>query len=174
MDYSWIATRGIDTEKVLRTLGLVDTGERTDFTDGEYCAVDLPSGFFVIQTTTDDENFLETDLVEALSEDGEAYLCIVGEDAMTSILLYCKGGEAEWVLSHAGEEGADHLDIEGELPAVFKELHDRAIEDAKADEDPAEFFSLSIELGLAMTGYEAVRDLEGVEPGSIKVLAKVG
>ncbi len=32
MDYSWIATRGIEKEKVLRTLGLVDTGERTDFT----------------------------------------------------------------------------------------------------------------------------------------------
>lgn len=172
MDYSWIATRGIDKEKVLRTLGLVDTGERTDFTDGQYCAVELPTGFFAVQTTTDDEGFLETDLVEALSEEGEAYLCIVGEDAMTSILLYCKDGEAEWVLSHDGEEGAEHLDIEGELPAVFKELHDRAMEDAAADEEPAEFFPLPIELGLAMTGYEAVRDLEGVEPGNIWVLEK--
>lgn len=173
MDYSWIATRGIDKEKVLRTLGLTDTGERTDFTDGQYCAVELPTGFFAVQTTTDDEGFLETELVEALSEEGEAYLCIVGEDAMTSILLYCKDGEAEWVLSHDGEEGAEHLDIEGELPAVFKELHDRAMEDASADEEPAEFFSLPIELGLAMTGYEAVRDLEGVEPGNIWVLEKV-
>lgn len=173
MDYSWIATRGIDTGKVLRTLGLVDSGERTDFTDGEYCAVELPSGFFAVQTTSDDESFLETDLVEALSQEGEAYLCIVGEDAMTSILLYCKDGEAEWVLSHDGEEGAEHLDIEGELPPAFATLRDRALEDAKADEEPAEFFPLPIELGLAMTGYEAVRDLEGVEPGSIWVLEKV-
>jgi hypothetical protein len=173
MDYSWIATRGIDTDKVLRTLGLVDTGERTGFTDGEYCAVELPTGFFVVQTTTDDENFLETDLVEALSEEGEAYLCIVGEDAMTSILLYSKGGEAEWVVSHDGEEGADHLDIEGELPPVFAVLRDRALEDAKADEEPAEFFSLPVELGLAQTGYEAVRDLEGVEPGQIRVLSRL-
>lgn len=171
MDYCWIATRKIESQKVYGALSLSETLERDDAMTAPYCAVELPSGVFVVQTSQEDENFMDTETVEALSEDGEAFLCMVSEESMMTILMYCRDGEAQWLISHDGEQGPDHLDVEGELPEIFSELRQDLQERASKDEEPVEFFTLPVDLGLALTGYQGYGDVPGIVPGSVRVLA---
>jgi len=172
MDYCWIATRKMELQKVLDALSLSETDARDDAMTAPFCAVELPSGVLVVQTSQEDESFMDTETVEALSEEGEAFLCMVSEDSMMAILMYCRDGEARWLVSHDGEQGPDHLEVEGDLPEIFGELREDLQDRASKDEEPVEFFTLPVELALALTGYQGYGDVPGIVPGSVRVLSR--
>ena len=58
------------------------------------------------------------------------------------------------------------------LPEIFGELREDLQDRASKDEEPVEFFTLPVELALALTGYQGYGDVPGIVPGSVRVLSR--
>jgi hypothetical protein len=113
-----------------------------------FCGGALPSGWFLVihggHEFTNDE-------ARRLSRGCEVVACFVEEHVMVSRAAAWRDGTQQWSVTHEAQEGQDHLDVEGELPAGFPMIQDRL---TKQQEDGVDFiFNIPVDLAKEITGY---------------------
>lgn len=146
---SWIAVRGKDRQTTLDELRLEPTGERTEFPEDSFTAAEVPGWFVVVFA----RELVEDDIPERLSEDCEAVLAGVEEQVMMSYASGWRNGEQIWSIAHDAQQGIDHLDTGGSLPAGFDEVRARAFAEHKDATDVDYVFEVPGRTARFVTGF---------------------
>jgi hypothetical protein len=156
---SWIAVKGVAEADALVRLGLVEPDEDLDLESLAFQFV-RPGGDWLVLMAPDDEELAAEPLAE-LSRAGEVLACVVDDELGYSAVQGYAGGRAAWsVIHNGGEEGLAHLEVTGDPPPAFHEIHARlsalqAEEDEDSDAAVGHIFALPAELAFAVCGYRA-------------------
>ena len=95
---------------------------------------------------------------------------------MVSVATGWKDGQRVWSVTHDAQRDMEHLQTEGELPAVFTSIRDRLRSEQqkaggrKADVDY--IFDVPVELAQTLTGYRHDADIPGAGTDPFEVLAE--
>lgn len=164
---SWLAVRGKSPIAVRATLGLVVGSSRDGSRDSAVAALDLPSGWYLVGFNSTAPDEMSEELLARLSRSAEVVTCVVEEGAMYSIASGYRDGARTWSVLHNADEGMEHLEEEGDLPAAYGEIRDRLMAELEADPDPCDYiFDVPVELARSLTGYrhDAIREDESSNP----------
>jgi hypothetical protein len=138
-------------------LGLTPTGVTLDVPEGDFCAVALPGGWYVVLTNLD-ERFSGDELLSKLSKGGEAVGCFLEEHVMM-ISAGWRDGRIEWSISHESEQGLDDLGLVGTRPSQLDALESAARANRAAQpQGPDYFFDVPVDLAGALTGFNHNED----------------
>ncbi len=83
----------------------------------------LPTGWYKIHDF--DCMLREAELSPRITWGGEVVTCFVDERVMVSMASCWKDARRIWSITHDSEQGNDHLELEGDLPAEFTPIHAR-------------------------------------------------
>ena len=152
---AWFAVHGIAREDVLDRAGFDDTGEVDEYFEEDHSIGELPGGWIVIVTS--DVGLLAPDKLAQWSVGGRLVAAVVHEATMNSLATEWNDGKQVWSLAHDGSEGGDSLEVEGQLPDVFKELKQEAIA-AQAESEKegggVDFvFDIPLDVAAEITGF---------------------
>lgn len=188
---SWLAIKGKTPQAVLSELGFRATGERQEFPEASLSAAEMPTGWYLI-VSDHTEHVASDAALEHLTADCEAVTCFVEEHVMFSGAAGWKAGRRCWSVNHDAQEGIEHLETEGELPAPFSSIRDRLFSKQKEenirtaglrrrrfprkavsiDEMGCDYiFDIPIEVARELTGYQHDRDIPGLTGSPFEVLA---
>ena len=153
----YLAIIGLPPAAVLEKLALRPTGERQDFADAPLTCVTLPSGWFLINAEGAGHEIGSQETLSALSAGGEAIACSVEEHVMESSAQLWRNGRRVWWIGHDANKGIEHLDVQGEAPAVFEGIRadllgkQREARGRRANVDM--IFDVPVEVAKSLTGY---------------------
>ena len=104
-------------------------------------------------------------IVQRLSAGCEVITADVEEHVMVSVATGWKDGQRVWSVTHDAQREMEHLQAEGELPAVFTSIRDRLRAEQqeaggrRADVD--HLFDVPVELAQTLTGYATMPTFRG-------------
>lgn len=151
---SWIATKGIEKNEVLKHFELESTGEFDAVPDSEWSFLDIQNGWNVF--IWNEPEVLDTAAVKFTSDrtDAEAVTAVIVESAMVCACSGWKGGKKLWSVSHDSNHGLTHLDFEGALPPSFETVRSEC-EKAQADTREVDyFFDVPIKVAHSICGFQ--------------------
>lgn len=150
------------------------TGKQEEFPESALVAAALPSGWFLIVAGEFGHPMIRDEAVRRLSRDGEVITCALEEHVMVSESAWWRGGLCVWRVIHDAQTSMDHLSTDGELPAAFAAIRDRAAAEQEAaggvDTDVDFYFEIPVELAKSVTGYWHDADAEGLGTDAFEVL----
>jgi len=188
---SWLAIKGKTPQTILDELGFCTTGERQEIPEAPLSAASMPNGWFLM-VSDHTEHVVSDSVLERLTADCEAVTCFVEEHVMFSSAAGWKNGLRCWSVSHDAQQGVDHLQTEGDLPASFTAIRDRLLSKQKeentrkprtrrppflrrvvsAEEIGCDYlFDIPVELAGHVTGYRYDQDVPGATREPFEVLA---
>jgi hypothetical protein len=154
---SWAALKGGDVQTVCSLLALCPTGTREGIAESKVGGTALPAGWYVVvfhRTEIKDRT------LEKLSQSGEVIGCFIEEHVMFSSAALWKNGKQIWRVAHnGGDEGVEHLQTSGQLPAEFesirKEQYAKQQEETAADDELGvdHVFDIPLHLAKHLTGF---------------------
>ena len=164
---SWLAVKGKPPEAVLETLGLRGTGAREAIAGSPVVGAELPGGWYLVVADGSGHRLMRDPIVQRLSAGCEVITADVEEHVMVSVATGWKDGQRVWSVTHDAQRDMEHLQAEGELPAVFTSIRDRLRAEQqeaggrRADVD--HIFDVPVELAQTLTGYRH----DAVIPGAV-------
>jgi hypothetical protein len=183
---SWLAFRGCERNVLLRELGLVATGETSDYPRGMECGSSLPDNTYLLFLNHPRHRFTEPGTLAALSQNCEVFGCRIEEFNMSSAAFCWKNGECAWSVVHAAVRDVRNLKTTGTPPV---ELEPIQVEANRLQDDERKpfflgflraqidhFFRVPIDLAAKAAGYEHDRikqpwgkaKYEILQPGSLQ------
>lgn len=114
---SWIAVAGKEAPKVLSQLELVDTGRSAGSGGAAIIGGVLPGGSYVVVFNEFWHPRIQPDWVAGLSSDCLVVGCSEEGNVNVSLAFAWRYCEQAWHVSHQLDEGRDHFDTDGKLPA---------------------------------------------------------
>ena len=119
---SWIGVRGLDRDDLIQRCGLQPAAQGVTMDGARYAIGRRKDDWWVVVAFRDYE-FAEPQRIQPLSEAGEAVGVQIEEHVMVSALYAYDRGRPIWCVFHnGGDEGADHLVLEGTPPPVLDEV----------------------------------------------------
>jgi len=175
LSLSWLAVRGGTRESVLGTLGLRWTGLREEIQESEITGVELPTGWYIVANSRDYPSFMNDRTLAQLSTSAEVITCFLEEHIMCSSAEGWQSGRRVWLLLHDGQRSIEHLEMKGNFPPIFADIHNRL----RAEQDAAggrkapidHIFDIPLELAEAITGYRHDREIPELGDTPFEVLA---
>ena len=147
----WLAFRGIGRSAVLERLNLQPATEP----DPEISGGALPEGWYLVRSRHG-LCHMDDKIMNKACSDCLAVSCYLETHVMVSGAAGWENGRRIWSVVHDCEQGIDHLEIEGELPAPSHAILDRLTAKQKAaGERPRVdyIFDIPIEVAAAVTGF---------------------
>jgi hypothetical protein len=169
---SWIAVKGKPPQAVRDAFSFRMTDEREEIPESDLSAVEMPSGWYLI-VSNHTEQVVSDAAMQHLSSSGcELVTCFVEEHVMVSKATGWKDGRFIWSVTHDVQKGRQHLDVQGEPPAEFAAIRDRAFsEQAAGDRDCDYLFDIPVETARSVAGYRHDEDVPGLSGELFEVLA---
>ncbi len=131
--FSWLSTASLSPARVLSALNLDDTGGAVGAGECEIAGAALPQGGYVVVANTFWHAVIHPAKLEALSREAIVIGCAESENVNASTAFLWRDGERIWQLTHLLDEGAEHLEIEGDAPAETAALLKQAIARHRAE-----------------------------------------
>jgi hypothetical protein len=173
---SWLAVKGKARASVLEALGLRGTGAREEIAESPIVGAELPNGWFLVVGDRSGHRLMRDPSVQRLSAGCEVVTGDVEEHVMVSVATGWKEGRRVWSVTHDAQRDREHLQTEGELPAVFTSIRDRLRSEQQAaggrDADVDYIFDVPVELAQTLTGYRHDADIPGTGPEPFEVLVE--
>lgn len=161
---SWLAFRGYERNFLLRQLGLVATGETSDYPRGMECGSALPDNAYLLFLNHPRHRFTEPATLAALSQSCEVFGCRVEEFNMSSAAFCWKNGECAWSVVHGAVRDVRNLKTAGTPPVELELIRVEANRLQDAERKPFffgflgvqmdHFFRVPIDLAAKVAGYE--------------------
>jgi hypothetical protein len=174
---SSLAVSGKSPEEVLSAIGLRSTGKREEFPESRYNCANLPNGWFLVIADRAGSEIIDEAALRQLSVGCDVIACSVEEHVMVSEASGWENGSRTWRVVHDAQRGMEHLEAEGEPPAVFPSIRNRLCEEQNAaggsDSDTDYYFDIPVELAMSFTGYRHDKDTLGLTENSFEVLETV-
>jgi hypothetical protein len=155
---SWAAVKSADAQTVCSILGLRQTGKKEDIAESKVSGTALPTGWYVVVFNRTE---IKDSTLEKLSQAHEVIGCFVEEHVMCSSAAYWKNGQQIWRVFHnGGDDGVEHLQTGGQMPAEFaticqQQLTKQQAETVSNDELGVDhIFDLPLNLAKALTGFQ--------------------
>jgi hypothetical protein len=176
----WVATRGVEPDRLYAALGLRPTGVSKPLFDADAMGGGIPGGWHCVVKHRY-ERVTADALLADLSRGGEAVACFVEEHVMYSKAVGWRAGAKSWSVIHDSQQAHTHLEIAGDLPPTFEAVRaacEASQREADADEPEVDhLFDIPVGLAQAITGFrhDAVNDgleLEVLEPARSQWLAR--
>ena len=171
---SSLAVSGKSPDEVLSAIGLRSTGKRVELPESGYNGANLPNGWFLVIADRAESEIIDEGVLRRLSIGCEVIACSVEEHVMVSEASGWKNGSRKWRVVHDPQRGMEHLEVEGEPPAVFTSIRDRLCEEQSAaggsESDTDYYFDIPVELAMSFTGYRHDKDTPGLIENSFEVL----
>ena len=173
---SWLAVKGKPPTAVLETLGLRGTGTREEIAESPIVGAELPNGWYLVVAGRSGHRLMRDQTLQRLSAGCDVVTGDVEEHVMVSVATGWKDGQRVWSVTHDAQRDMEHLQTEGELPAVFTSIRDRLRSEQqkaggrKADVDY--IFDVPVELAQTLTGYRHDADIPGAGTDPFEVLAE--
>lgn len=164
---SWIACRGKSFRKIASDLALRPTATKDTVGDAEYCGVNMPRGWGVVLNNYAIGELLTERALDRAMAGCEGLVCYVNDTTMMSMATGFRDGTETWSVTHDGEYGRTHLEVEGEPPEPFAALRDELMRRSAApDGNRADhLYDIAASLSAALTGFRHDEDLP--EPFSV-------
>jgi hypothetical protein len=155
---SWLAVKGKPPVAVLDALGLRGTDRREELAESPIVGAELPGGWYLVVTNRSGHRLMCEPILERLSAGCEVVTGDVEEHVMVSIATGWKEGRKVWSVVHDAQRGKEHLETEGELPAMFGGIRDELRSKQQAagggDADVDYIFDVPVMLAKTLTGYQ--------------------
>jgi hypothetical protein len=174
---SWAALKGGNAQTVCSLLDLRPTGKREGIAESRVSGTALPTGWYVVVFNRTE---VKDRMLENLSQAGEVISCFVEEHVMFSSAANWKNGKQLWRVFHnGGDEGVEHLQTSGQLPAEFESIRKQQFakqqEETAADDKLGVDHILDIPLNLArhLTGFQHDAAASGLIGDAFEVLEPI-
>lgn len=131
--FSWLSTASRSPADVLAALNLDDTGSAVDLGGCEIAGAVLPQGGYVIVANDFWHAVVHPTKLALLSREAAVVGCTESESVNVSTAFFWRGGEQIWQVTHVLDEGAEHLDVDGDAPVETAALLEQAIARHRAD-----------------------------------------
>jgi hypothetical protein len=151
-----LAVRGKPRAKILEELALRVGEAPGDAQHSGLQGCDFPAGWYVIAAGGYGHPLTEDATLQRLSAGCEVVAGGVETHVMCSTACGWRDGRELWWVDHDSEAGEEDLSTRGELPAVFKGIHEdlRTQQEAEGPDCGVDFiFSVPENLTQALTGY---------------------
>ncbi|MBL8450695.1 MAG: hypothetical protein JNM32_12355 [Dechloromonas sp.] len=151
---SWLACRGPSFEVVATRLGFVPGGKRVSFLQSPVAGRTLADGWHLLVAKRCDAPLVKAAALAGLSTDCTVVACSIEEHVMFSSAEAWQHGKRLWRVEHAGEEGEDHLALDGSPPDFLEQR----ITDARAcqseDSEVGWFFEIPLDCAKHLVGFK--------------------
>lgn len=127
MAFSWLSTASLSPTEVLAALNLEDTGGAAGAGECEIAGAVLPQGGYVVVANEFWHAVIHPAKLASLSLNASVVGYAESENVNASTAFLWRDGERIWQLTHLLDEGAEHLEIEGDAPAETATLLAQAI-----------------------------------------------
>ncbi|HKV25087.1 MAG TPA: hypothetical protein VJN93_10900 [Candidatus Acidoferrum sp.] len=171
---SWAALKGGNLETVCSLLGLRPTGKFEGLGESKISGTALAGGWYVVVFNRTEINDRK---LKQVSPGGEVVGCFVEEHVMFSSAACWKDGQQVWRVFHnGGDEGAEHLETSGRLPAEFESIRKQQFakqqeENAAGDELGVDHvFEIPLNLAKSLTGFRHDDPLSGLVDDGFEAL----
>jgi len=166
---SWVATKGVTEDQILRKLGLSRTGQFGEYARHNISGATLPSGWFLLVARGCDHPILQPEVLADLAQNG----CRVVASSIEEHVMHCsveewQNGIRVWRVEHNAQNGMLHLKAEGVLPEGYQEVkitymaHQNAEGGEKADIDY--YFEIPLQTAKNIAGFKHDEQMTGSEP----------
>ena len=167
---SWLACRGLTAQTALKRLGLTETTRTAECARAKFSAQSLPGEWHPIVANRCDHTMIRAPSLANLSVECEVVACSVEEHVMHCSAEHWREGTRRWRIEHSSEKGAEHLDTEGELPAVLAALVAGAAAAQAADPDVDAFFDVPLQAAQQLAGFKHDEEQPALDYDSFRVL----
>ncbi len=154
---SWIAVSGKPKADILQSLSLADTAEPDDAHESPVSGAELPGGWYILFLNDMVHPFTAAAHLQRLSAGCKVLSCQVEEHVMASAACMYENGVQAWSVTHASENGAFDLAVEGAAPPSLEAIHAemKAMQDEEGgDEADVDYiFDVPVSLAAAICGY---------------------
>lgn len=151
---SWIATKGIEKNDVLRHFELEASGEFEEVPESEWTFLNVQNGWNIfIWNETELLDSAAAALTDART-DAEAIIALVAEGAMVCVCSGWKAGKKIWSISHDSSKALTNLDFEGDLPDSFESLREKCEEAQTGTTEVDYFFDVPLDVARSICGYK--------------------
>jgi len=133
MAFSWLSTASLSPAEVLSALSLDDTGAAVSAGECDVAGAALPQGGYVVVANAFWHALIHPTKLASLSLKAPVIGCAESENVNASTAFLWRDGEQVWQVTHMRDEGAGHLDIEGDAPRETAALREQAIKRHRAD-----------------------------------------
>ena len=130
--FTSVAVRGGTRDAVLATLGLRGTNTHEEIPESDITGASLPSGWYLVTANRGYPTFAEAATLKRLSQTAEVVTCFVEEHVMCSAASLWADGREVWSVMHAADQGIEHLETKGSVPAMFASISERLRAEQKA------------------------------------------
>ncbi|HJU38654.1 MAG TPA: hypothetical protein VJ724_03715 [Tahibacter sp.] len=149
--FSWIAAIGAPAQ-ALAALKLEDTGEPAQPGEAELVGAALPGGGYVVVANAFGHAIADDPALREASRTVAFVGCAEYATVNASIAFAWRGGARVWQAAHVLDEGATHLDVDGDAPPEVARMLDRAIARHRAEGHDA-VFDVPAQLAQLRSGY---------------------
>ena len=167
----WIATRTRKPEVLFEALDLEATGDEQEHPTAPFAATTLPMGWVVIVVNDEHARETTTEMAKHLS-DHEVIQVHVEEDARLSLAARHVEGLCTWQVAHDGQQGEDHLFVEGRQPIELAGIRAWHEHDLRSNPEKESLFDVPIDLAKRLVGYRHDEDLPGLKKAHWQVLRR--
>ena len=139
---SWIGFPNLAKERLLRELGLEETGETGDFfmVANPFSLGEMPEGALILYSN--DFDWADPSRLLDLPRMGLVVGCQFSDTVMASNCSAAQDGQALWHVSHESDKGIYNLEVSGDPPAEFTKIRERCV--AEQEEEGGEGANVDI------------------------------
>lgn len=162
-----IAVKGKEASAIHRDYGVSPTDRFDEEPEAPVVGAELPSGGYLL--FENEEIVPNEKSLGQLSLDGSLVVCGVNETVMESFAEGWTDGVRNWSVWHDAQQGLEHLETTGDVPAAFGPIRDRLLAQASEHPGPDWLFDVPVELFVALGGvrYDAEFPSESETPWQV-------
>jgi hypothetical protein len=148
---SFCGLKGVDRAQVLEALGAAETGTEAFHFEVPLAWGAMEEGWLVLAAR--DIEFVTPELLEKLSQGGEAVGCQIEEHVMAAMAWGYRDGAQVWSLDYDCDK-SDEVRITGAPPLAFSGVYEKAKAAQAAEDEPVDhIWGVPSDLFAAITGY---------------------
>lgn len=163
---AWVAVALARKDELLGALSLAETELPDDFLESDFAGAATPAGAYVVASRRSEP--FGRPLLELLSGRGWVIRTSVGRDASPSESERWENGRPVWRIWRDRSEGPLHLVVEGQPPAGFAALRERALQLQEKFPQIDCLADAPLDLAEAATGFRHDRFLNEVFPVALR------
>jgi len=174
---SWLAVKGKSAAAVRDELAIRGTGTHEEIPESDVVGAELPGGWYLV--VANHAPVKDDAVLRSLSSGCELVTFFVEEHVMFSYAAGWSDGSMVWSVTHDAQQGLEHLETQGDLPAIFNSICDRLRSDQEAaggrEAGVDYIFDVPVQLAESLTGHRHDQDIPGLgdRPFEVLVVASV-
>lgn len=175
---SWVVRIGASRDETLALMGLSPSGKRALLASQALQGLALPDGNYLVVARGCEHEIVSDRSLAALSTRSDVIACSLEEHVMCCDCSFWRHGRRLWRVEHDGQQSMRHLESEGELPAAFNDIRNRAEREQDAEDADAHevdfFFEVPLQLARSLVGFKHDEPAAGIDLGAFETLVPAG